>query len=49
MQGVEILNKQIELIFDFWDGKITEDEFEKKRLFVIDEEVDADMQKDNFY
>ena len=45
----DILNKQIELLFQYWDGKITEEEFENNKLFSISKEVDAEMQQDRFY
>ena len=46
---VEMLNRQIELIFKYWDGKITEEEFERCKLFSISEEVDKEAQTDRFY
>ena len=49
MPGTEVLNKQIELLFQFWDGKITEEEFHENKLFGISEEVDREAQKDRFY
>lgn len=49
MSGVEILNKQIDLLFQFWDGKISETEFENQRIFGINEETDQEMQRDSFY
>lgn len=49
MPGTEVLNKQIELLFQFWDGKITEEEFHKNKLFGISEEVDREAQRDRFY
>ena len=45
----DILNKQIDLLFQYWDGEITEEEFENNKLFSISEEVDAEMQQDRFY
>ena len=45
----DILNKQIELLFQYWDGEITEEEFENNKLFSISKEVDAEMQQDRFY
>lgn len=49
MPDVNILNRQIELLFDLWDGKITEEYFNENKLFGISEEVDMEMQKDSFY
>lgn len=49
MSDVEILNAHIELLFELWDGKITEEEYEHRRLLYISEEVDREMQKDSFY
>ena len=49
MPGTEVLNKQIELLFQFWDGKITKEEFHENKLFGISEEVDREAQKDRFY
>lgn len=49
MPETEVLNKQIELLFQFWDGKITEEEFHENKLFGISEEVDREAQKDRFY
>lgn len=46
---VEMLNRQIELIFKYWDGEITEEEFERCKLFSISEEVDKEAQIDRFY
>lgn len=46
---VEMLNGQIELIFKYWDGEITEEEFERYKLFSISEEVDKEAQIDRFY
>ena len=46
---VEMLNRQIELIFKYWDGEITEEEFYKCKLFSISEEVDKEAQIDRFY
>ena len=46
---VEILNRQFELIFKYWDGEITDEEFEKGKLFSISEEVDKESQIDRFY
>ena len=37
---IVMLNRQIELIFKYWDGEITEEEFERCKLFSISEEVD---------
>ena len=45
----DILNKQIDLLFQYWDGEITEEEFENNKLFSISKEVDAEMQQDRFY
>lgn len=45
----EVLNKQIELLFQFWDGKITEEEFHNNKSFGISEEADREAQKDQFY
>lgn len=44
-----ILNEQIECIFRFWDGAITEEEFEEQKQFSITKEVDEELQKDSFY
>lgn len=49
MAGVEVLNKQIDLLFRYWNGEITEEQFHKGKLFEISEETDQEMQKDNFY
>ena len=46
---VEMLNRQIELIFKYWDGEIAEEEFERCKLFSISEEVDKEAQIDRFY
>lgn len=46
---VDILNKQIDLLFKFWDGEIKEEEFENNKLFSISDEVDAEIQQDRFY
>ena len=46
---VEMLNRQIELIFKYWDGEITEEEFERCKLFSISEEVDNEAQIYRFY
>ena len=45
---VEMLNRQIELIFKYWDGEITEEEFKRCKLFSISEEVDKEAQIDRF-
>ena len=46
---VEMLNRQIELIFKYQDGEITDEEFDRCRLFSISEEVDKESQIDRFY
>ena len=46
---VEMLNRQIELIFKYWYGEITDEEFERCKLFSISEEVDKESQIDRFY
>ena len=45
----EMLNRQIELIFKYLDGEITDEEFERCKLFSISEEVDKESQIDRFY
>lgn len=45
----DILNKQIDLLFKYWDGEITEEEFVRCKLFSISEEVDKEAQIDRFY
>lgn len=40
-----------QLLFKFWDGEITEQEFEKQRpnWSYISKEIDEEMQQDRFY
>ena len=45
----DILNRQIDLLFQYWNGEITEEEFENNKLFSISKEVDEEMQQDRFY
>ena len=45
----EILNNQFDLIFKYWNGEITEEDFENNKLFSISKEVDSETQRDRFY
>ena len=49
MSKVQSFNEYIDLLFDFWNGKITEEELSKNPHFGISKEVDEEMQKDRFY
>jgi hypothetical protein len=46
MSNVNILNKQIELIFSYWNGDVSEEEFDKQKLFNVSEETDREAQLD---
>lgn len=49
MPDVRILNEQLDLLFQFWNGEITEEAFDQRRNFYISEETDREMQRDRFY
>ena len=47
--NVKILNEHLNMVFAYWDGEISEEEFLRNRKLHISKEVDSEMQKDSFY
>lgn len=49
MNDVKMLNNHFELVFKFWNGEISEEDFEKDCILYVTKEVDNEMQQDSFY
>lgn len=46
--NVKILNEHLDMVFKYWDGEISEEDFLRNRKLYISEAVDSEMQKDSF-
>lgn len=49
MSDINILNEHIDMCMKYWNGEITEKDFEENRILHISQEVDTEMQRDSFY
>lgn len=48
-QGVQTLNKHIDLCLKLFAGEVSEEEFNQERELYITEEADYEMQRDTHY
>ena len=49
MSDVNVLDMHIDMCIKYWNGEITEEEFENGRVLHVSKNVDNEMQKDSFY